>query len=100
MSGIIRRTMLLEVDKRKTTDGTPHRPADWAKVITGIGSMNEPFQMPFARVSTSTPFNESGWQDMISRVDDVKDIDFDTANQILSSGDRVFSMNIDPRDGR
>lgn len=97
MSGILRRTAFMEVDKRSPGDGTFHRPHDWARVTTGIGTMAEPFCM-FTRHVVSVGNQQTDWTEPMSRVDDIELIDFDKNQSLV--GDNVHGGILIPRTGR
>ena len=94
MSGILKRTIYVEADKSHTISGqTPvFRWADWAKVVTGIGSMCEPHcgiqRYSVGRSATAAPegLTNHDFEDQIAMVNGIKFIENGEMDEILSSG--------------
>ena len=101
---ILKRTVLYE--KR---DGEPFRFSDWAIVVAkNVGTCAEPFSMT-QRMFTN---NEYDFEDDMSRIDLMQNIDIIGENVILSGGGSKADLNangsaiyfmggiMQPRDGR
>ena len=72
MSGILKRTMFIAVDRRKARE--KFRPVDWASVVTGIGQCAEPFKW-MERLDPGGQYPAPNSDDMMNRVDEVRFID-------------------------
>lgn len=100
MATIIRREIFIEVDNRKPSEGSYHRPCDWALVLTSLGTMAEPFS-PFARVCPNTDIQNYDATDEMRRIDEVRFIDLDKHMSVISGGgDQIHGGLLMPRTGR
>lgn len=99
-SGIHRRTVLMEIDKRPVHDGATYiRPCDWARVDTSLGTMIEPFPELFVRHVVDTQSAAFDATDEMAKVNGIEFINMDSAQKILSFGE-VHSVNVGIRTGR
>jgi hypothetical protein len=76
---ILKRTVFVEVA------GGVHRFADFARVITPLGQMVEPF-IPGQKVSNNTPIQEYSNTDEMCRIDEIEQIDSDKLPSQLGDG--------------
>ena len=94
------RTVLMQRDSRKPSDGTFIRPLNWALVTTSLGAMVEPF-MPFAQHSMGTGWRNYDATDECVRVDEIQFVDADRHMLILSgSNEQIHGGDLLPRVGK
>jgi len=97
---ILRRTIFMERDDRFPSDGSYHRPCDWALVTTTLGAMAEPFS-PFERLCPGTAVQNYNATDDMRRIDEIKFIDLDKHMKFLSGGGaQIHGGLLMPRTGR
>ena len=112
MSGIMKRVLFVEADNRHClTTATPvYRWADWAQVVTGIGSMAEPHIGIQRYQVENTPDDEGrtnyDFEDMIGMINGITQVDLDKVDSLLSGGSSTENGTPTmggthmPRDGR
>ena len=76
---ILKRTAFVEVV------GGVHRFADFARVITPLGTMVEPF-IPFQKTSNNGSIQEYDATEEMCRVDDIEQIDSDRLPSLMGDG--------------
>jgi len=76
---ILKRTVFVEVA------GGVHRFADFARVVTPLGTMVEPF-MPGEKVSNNTGIQEYDATDEMCRIDNIEQVDSDKLPSMLGDG--------------
>ena len=104
MSGIKKRTIFVEVQEPDRGKPRYHRPADWAKVDTDIGSMAEPFlwaqRYEFGTAGACT--RAIDFEDDMARVDEILFVpSADVKNELSSFSDKALTGGfMHPRSGR
>ena len=79
---ILKRTVFVE---RDSASGGVHRFADFARVITPLGQMVEPF-IAGQKLSVDTPIREYDATDEMCRIDGIEQIDSDKLPSQLGDG--------------
>ena len=93
---ILRRTVLMEVDRKN--GNVYYRPMDWARVVTTLGTMAEPFfwERIGREMGTTTQIDHEGELNMVN---DIEFISLDHASSLL--GENVHGYYaLESRDGR
>lgn len=95
MATILRRTVFVD-----TSDGY-YRFHDFARVITTLGVMAEPFPILGARSALGTDLTDLDWTDEMSRIDEIENMPLGREKTHWSGGDHALhGGNCMPRTGR
>jgi hypothetical protein len=91
MSGILKRIVYYD-----DSDGV-YRPFDFAQVVTGVGSMMEPFS-PWPKYAPQTGTVGVDYADMMCRIDEMKS--FPLGKEKYVAGDGCIGGTLHPRIGK